>query len=61
MLEIGMLEGSLEAGLRDPSKREATLNQIAKRVVTALQEGLEQGQSLDMVCRMRGRIAADCS
>ena len=61
MLEIGMLEGALEAGLRDPSQREATLNQIAKRVVTALQEGLEQGQPLDMVCRMRGRVAADCS
>ena len=61
MLEIGMLEGSLEAGLRDPALREATLDQIAKRVVSALREGLEQGDSLDMVCRMRGRIAADCS
>ena len=61
MLEIGMLEGALEARLRDPSQTESTLNQIAKRVVSALQEGLEQGQSLDMVCRLRGRIAADCS
>lgn len=61
MLEIGMLEGELEADLRDPSQREATLDQIAKRVVSALQEGLEQGQSLKMVCRLRGRIAADCS
>ena len=61
MLEIGMLEGALEARLRDPSQTEATLNQIAKRVVSALQEGLEQGQPLDMVCRLRRRIAADCS
>ena len=60
MLEIGMLEGELEADLRDPSQRQSTLDQIAKRVVSALQVGLEQGQSLDMVCRMRGRIAADC-
>ena len=60
MLEIGMLEGELEADLRDPSQRQATLDQIAKRVVSALQVGLEQGQSLDLVCRMRGRIAANC-
>lgn len=40
MLEIGQLEGVLEASLRDPSRRQATLEQIASRVVKALREGL---------------------
>lgn len=40
MLEIGQLEGVLEASLRDPSRRQPTLEQIASRVVKALREGL---------------------
>ena len=40
MLEIGQLEGALEAGLRDPAKRQSTLVSIARRVVSALQQGL---------------------
>ena len=40
MLEIGMLEGALEAGLRHPAKRESTLRAIAHRVVKALRAGL---------------------
>ena len=40
MLEIGMLEGELEAGLRHPAKRESTLRAIAHRVVKALRAGL---------------------
>jgi len=41
MLEIGQLEGALEASLRDPRRRDTTLNQIAARVVKALQDGQE--------------------
>ena len=44
MLEIGMLEGSLEAGLRNPAKRQATLTGIARRVVKALRHGLSRAQ-----------------
>jgi|TARA_B100001741_G_scaffold308820_1_gene305565 hypothetical protein len=40
MLEIGQLEGSLEAGLRNPSSRQRTLQRIARRVVRALQQGM---------------------
>ena len=40
MLEIGMLEGALEAGLRNPAKRALTLRGIARRVVKALRAGL---------------------
>ena len=60
MLEIGMLEGALERGLRDPRQRKATLNGIAKRVVSALREGLEQGTSLRAVCPPTTGIAAYC-
>ena len=60
MLEIGMLEGALERGLRDPRKRKATLNRIARRIVSALREGLEQGTSLKAVCPPTAGIAAYC-
>ncbi len=60
MLEIGMLEGSLEQGLRDPRRRKATLDTIAKRVVSALREGLEQGTSLQAICPPTTGIAAYC-
>jgi hypothetical protein len=40
ILEIGKLEGNLEAALRDPSRSEATINAIALRVVEALERGL---------------------
>jgi hypothetical protein len=40
LLEIGKLEGSLEASLRDPSSRDQTVQAIAERVVRALEEGL---------------------
>ena len=40
MLEIGHLEGALESGLRDPNRRQATVDRIAKRVVRALRRGL---------------------
>jgi hypothetical protein len=42
LLEIGKLEGTLEASLRDPARREATVRIIAERVVDALQQGLGQ-------------------
>lgn len=41
LLEIGKLEGNLEARLRDPARRQATVQAIAERVVVALQKGLE--------------------
>ncbi len=40
MLEIGKLEGTLEAALRDPIRRQATINVIATRVVDAIDQGL---------------------
>jgi hypothetical protein len=46
ILEIGKLEGSLEAALRDPGRSEATINAIALRVVEALERGLEPAPSL---------------
>ena len=60
MLEIGKLEGALERGLRDPRKRKETLNRIARRIVSALREGLEQGTSLKAVCPPTTGIAAYC-
>ena len=60
MLEIGMLEGALERGLRDPKRRKLTLDNIAKRVVSALREGMEQGTSLRAVCPPTTGIAAYC-
>jgi len=41
LLEIGKLEGTLEASLRDPVSRKVTVQAIAERVVGALQKGLE--------------------
>lgn len=40
MLEIGKLEGSLESALRDPRRRQATINVIATRVVDDIERGL---------------------
>jgi hypothetical protein len=40
ILEIGKLEGSLEAALRDPRRSEGALAAIAERVVQALERGL---------------------
>lgn len=40
MLEIGKLEGSLEAALRDPRRRQVTINAIATRVVDGIERGL---------------------
>jgi hypothetical protein len=40
LLEIGQLEGTLEASLRDPARRQVTVQAIAERVVGALQKGL---------------------
>jgi hypothetical protein len=41
ILEIGKLEGSLEAALRDPNRSQATIAAIALRVVEAVERGLE--------------------
>ena len=41
ILEIGKLEGTLEAALRDPRRRQATIDAIAQRVVDALERGIE--------------------
>jgi hypothetical protein len=40
ILELGKLEGRLEASLRDPATRQRTIRQLADRVVTALEIGL---------------------
>lgn len=40
ILEIGKLEGTLEASLRAPARRQAALTAIAERVVSALELGL---------------------
>lgn len=48
ILEIGKLEGPLEAALRDPIRRQATLEAIAVRVVNALEEGLGRSPGAPM-------------
>jgi hypothetical protein len=40
LLEVGKLEGRLEASLRDPARRPATVEAIARRIVDALEVGL---------------------
>jgi len=40
ILELGKLEGRLEASLRDPATRQRTIRLLADRVVTALEIGL---------------------
>ncbi len=40
LLEVGKLEGRLEASLRDPALRAATVRTIATRIVDALEMGL---------------------
>jgi len=40
ILEIGKLEGTLEVRLRNPSTRQQSLEAIARRIVTALEQGL---------------------
>ena len=40
ILELGKLEGRLEAALRDPRTRQQTVRLLAERVVTALEIGL---------------------
>ena len=40
ILELGKLEGRLEASLRDPQTRQQTVRLLAERVVTALEIGL---------------------
>lgn len=42
ILEIGKLEGSLEASLRNPQSRQAALEAIAKRIVDAMEAGLNR-------------------
>lgn len=41
LLEVGQLEGSLEASLRDPQRRDATVAAISARIVEALEAGLQ--------------------
>ena len=45
ILEIGKLEGSLEASLRNPQSRQAALEAIAKRIVDAMEAGLSRPAS----------------
>ena len=46
MLEIGKLEGTLEAALRDPNRRQTTINAIATRVVDGIERGLGRTPAL---------------
>ena len=58
MLEIGQLEGPLEAGLRNPSTRQRTLQKIARRVVRALQQGMVLANGpVDGTTLLKGSIA----
>ncbi|MFM9046114.1 MAG: dehydrogenase [Cyanobium sp.] len=45
ILELGKLEGRLEASLRDPRTRQQTVRLLAERVVTAIEIGLGRGPS----------------
>ena len=45
ILEIGKLEGSLENSLRNPQSRQAALEAIAKRIVDAMEAGLNRPAS----------------
>jgi hypothetical protein len=45
LLEIGKLEGNLEASLRDPRTRQRTVQLIAWRVVNAIEAGMGRGGS----------------
>jgi hypothetical protein len=47
LLEIGKLEGILEASLRDPSRRSRTVQVIAERIVTAIERGLGRQPAVD--------------
>jgi hypothetical protein len=49
ILEIGKLENPLEAALRDPQRRQASLEAIARRVVNALEQGLGRTPTLTPV------------
>jgi len=40
ILEVGKLEGNLEARLRDPVSRDAVVEALARRIVEALEQGL---------------------
>jgi hypothetical protein len=40
LLEVGKLEGNLEQALRNPATRQQTLETIALRVVTAMEQGM---------------------
>jgi hypothetical protein len=45
LLEIGKLEGNLEASLRDPRTRQRTVQLIAWRVVNAIEAGMGRSGS----------------
>jgi len=45
LLEIGKLEGNLEASLRDPRTRQRTVQLIAWRVVNAIEAGMGRSRS----------------
>jgi len=45
LLEIGKLEGTLEASLRNPTTRNQAVQTIAERVVRALEEGLGRSRA----------------
>lgn len=52
LLEVGKLEGTLEASLRDPRTRDTTIRWIAYRIVKALQRGIADPGSAPVAGRM---------
>lgn len=55
ILELGKLEGRLEASLRDPRTRQRTVTLLAERVVTALEIGLGRRPGLPPVRQVSSR------
>jgi len=61
ILELGKLEGRLEASLRDPLTRQQTVNLLAERVVMALEIGLGRVPARQGVGRISSQPATERS
>jgi hypothetical protein len=61
ILELGKLEGRLEASLRDPRTRQQTVNLLAERVVMALEIGLGRVPARQGVGRISSQPATERS
>lgn len=61
MLEIGKLEGTLEAALRDPRRRQATIDVIAARVVDGVERGLSRQPATPLDPPMVSEVVGELS